>query len=216
MEELLGARHHSLLRLAIIDPSPLWRRGLELLFGSTTGLHVIAATEPTAVAEVVALEPDIVVIHQGGQRTGSEAQLRAAARAVRSAAPAVRIVGVHASLSVTEQASALADGFDSVVDEASGEAVLVRAVIDPAQRTLRRWEAPCLGPLPLTARELEVLHLLARGHTSRHMAEALGVSHRTIENHKQRVFRRLGVQSQSQAVATAIRLGLLTQTEVAS
>ncbi len=187
-----------------------------MLFDVAAGLQVVAATEPTSMADLAALEPDIVVIHQGGQRTGSEAQWRAAARAVRSAAPAARIVGVHASLSVAELASALSDGFDSFVDEASGEAVLVRAVIDPAQRTLRRWEAPRLGPVPLTARELEVLHLLARGHTSRHMAEALGVSHRTIENHKQRVFRRLGVQSQSQAVATAIRLGLLTQTEVAS
>ncbi len=216
MEESLVARPHGLLRLAIVDPSPWWRRGLELLFGTTAGLQVIAATEPTSMAELAALTPDIVVIHQGGQQTGSEAQWRAVARAVHSDMPAARIVGVHASLSVAELASASSDGFDSLVDEASGEAVLVRAVIDPAQRTLRRWEAPRLGPLPLTARELEVLQLLARGHTSRHMAEALGVSHRTIENHKQRVFRRLGVQSQSQAVATAIRLGLLTQTEVAS
>ena len=216
MEECVAERPHGLLRLALVASSPWWRRGFELLFDATAGLQVVAATEPTPMADLGALEPDVVVIHQGGQRTGSEAQWRSAARAVRSAAPAARIVGVHASLSVAELASALADGFDSFVDEASGEAVLVRAVADPAQRTLRRWEAPRLGPLPLTARELEVLHLLARGHTSKAMAEALGVSHRTIENHKQRVFRRLGVQSQSQAVATAIRLGLLTQAEVAS
>lgn len=215
MEEFLAARTHSLLRLVIVDPSPWWRRGLELLFHSRAGLQVIAATEPTAVAELAGLRPDIVVIHQGGQRD-AEAQWRAAAREVRSAAPTARIVGVHASLSAAELARAANDGFDTLVDETSGEAVLVKAVIDPGQRTLRRWEAPRLGPMPLTPRELQVLRLLAGGNTSRHMAEALGVSQRTIENHKQRVFRRLGVQSQSQAVAAAIRLGLLTQTEVAS
>lgn len=61
----------------------------------------------------------------------------------------------------------------------------------------------------LTDRELQVLRLVARGLTAQEMADHLGLKRRTVENHKARVFAKLGVQSQSHAVSTALRDGLL-------
>jgi DNA-binding NarL/FixJ family response regulator len=61
----------------------------------------------------------------------------------------------------------------------------------------------------LTRRQLEVVHLIARGHTSQEIADALGVRPKTVENYKQRVFVRLGVQNQAHAVARCARLGLM-------
>lgn len=62
----------------------------------------------------------------------------------------------------------------------------------------------------LTGRELEVLRLIGAGRTTREISGALGVSRRTVENHKRRIFAKLDVQSQAHAVASAARLGLLT------
>jgi DNA-binding CsgD family transcriptional regulator len=61
----------------------------------------------------------------------------------------------------------------------------------------------------LTRRQLEVVHLIARGHTSQEIADTLGVRPKTVENYKQRVFVRLGVQNQAHAVARCARLGLM-------
>lgn len=68
----------------------------------------------------------------------------------------------------------------------------------------------------LTGRELEVLRLIGAGRTTREISIVLGVSRRTVENHKRRIFGKLDVQSQAHAVASAARLGLLTVPTVAS
>jgi DNA-binding CsgD family transcriptional regulator len=62
----------------------------------------------------------------------------------------------------------------------------------------------------LTGREIEVLRLIGAGRTTREISIVLGVSRRTVENHKRRIFAKLNVQSQAHAVASAARLGLLT------
>jgi DNA-binding NarL/FixJ family response regulator len=61
----------------------------------------------------------------------------------------------------------------------------------------------------LTCRELDVLRQLSHGRRSSQVGAQLGVSARTVENHKRRIFAKLGVHSETQAVAEAIRLGLL-------
>jgi DNA-binding NarL/FixJ family response regulator len=61
----------------------------------------------------------------------------------------------------------------------------------------------------LTPRQVEVVQLIARGHTSHEIAIELGVRPKTVENYKQRVFARLGVQNQAHAVARSVRLGLV-------
>jgi DNA-binding NarL/FixJ family response regulator len=62
---------------------------------------------------------------------------------------------------------------------------------------------------PLTGRELDVLRLLSLGRRSPEIGSILGVSARTVENHKRRIFAKLDVHGETQAVAEAIRLGLL-------
>jgi DNA-binding NarL/FixJ family response regulator len=68
----------------------------------------------------------------------------------------------------------------------------------------------------LTRRQLEVVHLIARGHTSQEIAHELGVRPKTVENYKQRVFVRLGVQNQAHAVARCARLGLMEDGHLSS
>jgi DNA-binding NarL/FixJ family response regulator len=61
----------------------------------------------------------------------------------------------------------------------------------------------------LTAREMEVLQLLAFGHTNKDIAERLGISAETVKAHLEHVFEKLEVSDRAAAVATAFRRGLI-------
>lgn len=73
-----------------------------------------------------------------------------------------------------------------------------------ADRTERKLEEP------LTARELEVLRILAAGMSTTLAAESLGISTATLRAHVQAILRKLGAHSRLEAVAEAARLGLIT------
>ena len=92
------------------------------------------------------------------------------------------------------------------------ETVVVREVLVPA-------EAPALEPfapntaqqqnLGITARELEILTLVARGFSNREIATQLFVSENTVKTHCARAFDKLGAARRTQAVQRAKELGLL-------
>jgi DNA-binding NarL/FixJ family response regulator len=65
------------------------------------------------------------------------------------------------------------------------------------------------GPGRLTRRELEVLHLVARGETDQRIADRLYLSRRTINCHVANILAKLDVPSRTAAVMTAARIGLL-------
>ena len=67
----------------------------------------------------------------------------------------------------------------------------------------------------LTPREREILLSIARGHTVRQTARALGIAAKTVENIQTRLFRKLGAHNRSGAIHIAYRLGFLTEPEVA-
>jgi LuxR family maltose regulon positive regulatory protein len=62
---------------------------------------------------------------------------------------------------------------------------------------------------PLSERELEVLHLVARGYSNRQIAEALFVTLGTVKKHLNNIFGKLQVANRTQAVAKAREIGLL-------
>jgi two-component system, NarL family, response regulator LiaR len=62
----------------------------------------------------------------------------------------------------------------------------------------------------LTEREMEVLHLLVQGHSNKEIARALQIAEDTVKVHVKHILAKLGVQSRTQAVLYAIRLGLVS------
>jgi two-component system, NarL family, nitrate/nitrite response regulator NarL len=84
--------------------------------------------------------------------------------------------------------------------------VVERALSEGALR--RRPAAESLVE-PLTARELEVLQLLAQGLSNRALATRLGISEHTAKFHVNAILGKLGAQSRAEAVAQGVRLGLL-------
>jgi len=65
------------------------------------------------------------------------------------------------------------------------------------------------GAERLSERELEVLKLIADGHTSRESAKALGLKPKTVENHRARIMDKLGIRSTAGLVRYALRIGLI-------
>jgi DNA-binding CsgD family transcriptional regulator len=86
----------------------------------------------------------------------------------------------------------------------------VAAVVEAAGQPVPRLERPC----GLTAREAEVLRLLARGLASKQIARALEISPRTANHHIEHVYAKLGVSTRAAAALLAMQHGLVTWGEL--
>jgi ATP/maltotriose-dependent transcriptional regulator MalT len=92
------------------------------------------------------------------------------------------------------------------------ETVVVKEVLVPAEPSAREPFAPNTArqqTLGITARELEILTLVARGHSNREIATQLFVSENTVKTHCARAFDKLGAARRTQAVQRGKELGLL-------
>jgi DNA-binding NarL/FixJ family response regulator len=72
------------------------------------------------------------------------------------------------------------------------------------------------GPGGLTSREVDVLVLLARGHTYKEIADALVITRKTVANHVEHIYAKLGVSNRTAAALFATRHGLLAAEEPVS
>jgi non-specific serine/threonine protein kinase len=111
---------------------------------------------------------------------------------------------VHARLGDQAFDMALAEGRTMTVED------LLAIPHPPADARARALPAPTSIPYePLTARELDVLRLLAQGFSNPQIAERLVISRRTVDAHLQSVYAKLGVKSRDAAVRVAAELRLL-------
>ena len=75
---------------------------------------------------------------------------------------------------------------------------------------MQKAESAALDPYEtLTAREREVLHLAAEGHTNAEIADRLFISRRTVETHRANLMRKLGLRTQTDLISYALRRGIL-------
>ena len=95
---------------------------------------------------------------------------------------------------------------DTVRMVAHGHVVFASGVWDALAH---QGTAPDAGTARLTRRESQVLTLLSRGLTNREIADELGLSAETVKTHLERLYKRLGVNARTDAVAKAFRSGLL-------
>jgi DNA-binding NarL/FixJ family response regulator len=101
---------------------------------------------------------------------------------------------------------------DAVESVAGGAAVLgpaATATVLEEWRHLRLRGGVSGAPASLTVREMDVLEAMADGLPAKAIARRLGVAVKTVENHKIRMYDKLGVRTQARAVALAVRQGLL-------
>jgi DNA-binding NarL/FixJ family response regulator len=198
------------MRVVIQHRQRFFRDGLAMVLGAEPDVTVVAtaATDRELLEACRRERPDAVVFELDVDEWDPLALVGSLRRVVR----AVRLVATGARVGRVRGAQAVRAGVWAVVAHDRGVAGILEA--------LRSGERPPVvaslptdgagAPQPrLTAREREVLMLVAAGHTGREIAASLGISAKTVENHKQRIFAKLGVQNQAHAIAVAMRAGIL-------
>jgi DNA-binding NarL/FixJ family response regulator len=204
------------IRLLIADDHPVVRDGLSGIFTGADGFEVVGVAQDgaQAVHQVAALDPDVVLMDLRMPNMGGVAAISELARTGARARVLV-LTTFDTDTDVLPAIEAGATGYllkDAPREElyravraaARGESVLSPAV---ASRLLRhaRSEEPVLS-----ARELEVLELVARGTTNREAAARLFISEATVKTHLLHIYAKLGVPDRASAVAAAFDRGLLT------
>lgn len=207
-----------MIRLVIADDHPIVRAGLQALLGMEADFEVVAeaATPDQAVDAAERENPDVVLMDlQFG--TGSSGTGADATRRIRSldAAPYVLVLTNYDSdADILGAVEAGASGYllkdapprelvAAVRAAAAGESALAPVI---ATRLLDRMRAPQIS---LSAREMEVLDLVAAGRSNSDVAAALFVSETTVKSHLAHIFSKLGVASRTAAVSAARNRGIL-------
>jgi DNA-binding NarL/FixJ family response regulator len=198
-------------RIAIQDRQRLFREGLDLILGGEPDLQVVctASTASELVTGTAAGYVDLVLLELDA--TDWDACRLVAALCKRH--PRLAVIGTVAGSDAWTTARAYRAGVRSVFARDAGMRTLlqtIRSLPSPshARPSSRVVSLADRGPL-LSPREVEVLAEIGSGSTTRVAAASMGISPKTVENHKQRIFCKLGVQNQAHAVAVALRQGLL-------
>lgn len=210
-----------MIRVFLVDDHALFRAGVRAELGDAVDVVGEAGTVDEAVTGVLATRPDVVVVDVhlpgGGGRAIIERVLAEWPDAVflalsvsDSAEDVVAVIraGARGYVTKTIESAALVDAIARVRD---GDAVfsprLAGFVLDAFSGNLPAANDPELDQL--TAREQEVMRLIARGYTYREVASTLHLSVKTIETHVSAVLRKLQLSSRHELTAWAADRRLL-------
>lgn len=209
------------MRVLIVDDHPVTRDGLRTAFNLADEIEVVgeAASGEEAVQVVADTKPDIVFmdVRMPGMN-GIQAT-----RQIRENNPDTRIILFtidESRASVAEAIQAGVSGYllkDASVGElinAARQAMAGKAVIHPSLtqafiEEVQLVDRPSSPEAPLSPREVEILQKIAYGATTKEVADQLGISFHTVKTHLERIFEKLGANDRAQAVAIAIRQGLV-------
>jgi DNA-binding NarL/FixJ family response regulator len=210
------------LRILLADDHKMFRDAVRPLLEGTPGLAIVgeAGDGLDAVRLAAEVRPDVVVmdISMPGLN-GIEA-----ARQILAADPRVRVIilSMHADRRfVTETLKAGAAGYllkdgpisdlvEAIRTVAQGRTFLSRSIQDVVVQDYvglaRRADGSAFSVL--SAREREVLQLLAEGRTTKEIADRLSISAKTVETHRRQTMDKLGLRSVAELTKYAIREGL--------
>ena len=208
-------------RVLIADDQTLFRSGLARLLDSDDRVAVVgeAVDGLDAVKLALALKPDVVLMDiKMPNLDGIEA-----ARRIISENPKIRVLmlttfeadnhviqalkaGASGYVLKDSQASAIVSSILAVV---AGERVMASAVANRVLEMLTGATTPKEFYDGLTAREVEILKMLATGMANKQIAFKLKISDKTVRNHVSNMYEKLNIFDRSQAVLYAVRKGLV-------
>ena len=214
------------IRLLVVDDHAVLRSGLRVLLNAQPDMEVVgeASDGAEAVDAALRLRPNVVLMDVA--MTG-ESGLEATAR-IKQAAPDIKVLVLsmyddesylRRALEVGASGYALKRAADTDLlsairavarDEVYLHPALTRVLVtdllkrDPFSPPLSRPDAP-----HLSEREVEVLRLVALGHTNQEIADSLYLSVKTVESYKGRLMEKLGLRGRAALVRYAVEAGLL-------
>jgi len=208
------------ISVMVVDDHPIWRDGVAR--DLTEHGFDVRATAPDADAALRiarTVQPDVVLMDLNlGSTSGVDAT-----REITSALPSTKVLVLSASgehKDVLEAVKAGASGYlvksasaaelvDAVHRTAAGDPVFTAGLAGLVLGEYRRMAAtPDEDKPQLTERETEVLRLVAKGLSYKQIAERLGVSHRTVQNHVQNTLGKLQLHNRVELTRYAIEQGL--------
>ncbi|TWF81834.1 LuxR family two component transcriptional regulator [Pseudonocardia hierapolitana] len=208
------------VRVVLADDHPVVRDGLRSLLASLPGVELVgeAATGREAVREAVLHRPDVVVMDLHMPDLDGIAATREIVRAVPAAAVLVLTMfddddSVFAAMRAGARGYLLKGAGQAEITGAIRAVAAGQAIFGPgvAARLLGYFAAPPRPDVPfpdLTARERDVLDLIAAGLTNTAVAARLGLAAKTVANHLSAIFTKLQVAGRAEAIAVARQGGL--------
>lgn len=211
-------------RVLLADDHPIVLHGLRELLNAEVDFRVVAEAPDGSQAVQLALEEDVdlaVLDVSMPRMTGLQA---AHELSVRRPGLRVLVLSMHDSEQILFEAlRAGAAGFvlktaadrdliDACRATMRGETFLhadaITSLVQDYLDRARRGEAGAIDPL--SPREVEVVKLVAEGHTSDEIAELLVISRKTVDRHRANVLEKLGMRDRVDLTRYAIRRGLIT------
>ena len=211
------------IRLLIADDHTILRAGLSSLLNAEPEMEVVgeAFDENSAVSQAVEKHPDVILMDISMPNSGGIE----ATRRIKELVPEARIL----ILTVHEDKGLMQEGIRSgamgYILKRAVKSELINAIhtvmrdelyLHPAMARLLLLENPTPAlevarpdPDPLTARETEVLRLIAQGYTNNRAAEILNISVRTVEYHRSNLTDKLNLRSRVDLMRYAEEKGLI-------
>ena len=205
--------------ILIVDDHDLFREGVAAILRHDRRIAVVGegSSSHDAVALTASLDPDVLLLDV--ELPGGPA--RATVARIHRSSPRTRIVMLTMHRDSVLKEELLTAGAFVYLTKTTPSAELVQTVL------LAGAVARGLTPAPersagvvrrratiLSAREEEVLHLLAQARTNRDIAEAMSIAEGTVKRHTSSIYAKLGARSRMEAVRKAVLLGIFTRDEL--
>lgn len=207
------------IRIVLADDHRVVRTGLGVLLGAEEGIEVVAQTGDVdaALRAVLGYKPDVLVLDLNMPGTQSSLEALPLVRE-RSAQTATVVLTMQEDPEYARRALragalgyVLKEAADVELVEAVRRAAAGQAYLNPSlgAQLAATPEQPAGPPDDLSERELEVLRLIALGHTNAEIGEQLFLSVRTVETHRAHVQQKLGLSTRAELVRYALDHALL-------
>jgi DNA-binding NarL/FixJ family response regulator len=208
-------------RVLIADDQTLFRSGLARLLDGDDRVSVVgeAVDGLEAVKLAASLKPDVVLMDiKMPNLDGIEATRRIVSESPKS--KVLMLTTFEADNHVIQALKAGASGYvlkdseasaivSSILAVVAGERVMASAVANRVLEMLTGATTPKEFYDGLTAREVEILKMLATGMANKQIAYKLKISEKTVRNHVSNMYEKLGIYDRAQAVLYAVRKGLV-------
>lgn len=225
MNSNLARRTDPAIRVLLVDDHPVLRAGVRGLLDVEDDLQVVAEASDglSVVQQATEHDVDVVIMDVSMPKLGGAE----ATKQLLAAAPGLRVLALSALEEASFARMLLEVGAAGYALKRSACDELVRAVrivagggtyLDPViaaslvSSGRRRLNSGGIPIVSLSEREAEVIRLIAQGHTSKEMAQNLGLSPRTLETYKARAMSKLNLRSRAELIRYALRSGWLRDT----
>ena len=204
------------IRILLVEDHPIYREGLQLAL-SFSGVNCTVVASVANVQQALAYieaNPDgidlVMLDFFLPDGNGSDVL-----KVVKSRCPQAKVLIVTSATEAPEVGRLMGEGVSGIISKDVQSSEVADIVLSVMRGNLHFNSNLSFGPSDadsgseLTQREMEIIRYCAQGKSAREIADALGISRRTAEHHKENIYNKLGINSSSELLKFAIQKGLI-------